>query len=212
MVIKVLLADDHAVVRDGIQLLLEQHEDIRVVGAAANTEEALRLAAAVSPDVGIFDIAMPGRSGIEATRELRSTLPHAAVIILSMYSSPELVREALRAGARGYLRKEEAGEELVKAVRAVAAGGSFLGVGIADLLIEGCRDEERTPIFALTVRERELLRLVIDGKTNSEAAAVLGLSPRSVETYRLRLMRKLRIKDLPSLVKYAIRSGLTTLD
>ncbi len=212
MVIKVLLADDHAVLRDGMQHLLEHHEDIRVVGTADNAQEALRLAATTSPDVVILDIAMPGLTGIEATRELRSSLPHVAVIILSMYCSPELVRTALRAGARGYLRKEEAGEEVVKAVRAVADGRNFLGVGIAELLIEGCRDEERTTLFTLTTRDRELLRLIIDGKTNSETAAVLGLSPRSVETYRLRLMHKLHVKDLPSLVKYAIRSGLTTLD
>jgi len=212
MGVRVLLADDHGVVRDGLRHLLEDHEDIRVVGTANNAQEALTLAATTSPDVAVFDIAMPGLSGIEATRKLRSTLPHAAVIILSMHCSPELVREALRAGAYGYLRKEEAGEEVVKAVRAVAAGKHFLGAGIVELLIEGCMDEERATLFALTERQRELLRLIIDGKTNSEAAAVLGLSPRSVETYRLRLMQKLRVKDLPSLVKYAIRSGLTTLE
>jgi DNA-binding NarL/FixJ family response regulator len=129
-----------------------------------------------------------------------------------MHSSAELVREALRAGARGYLLKESAGDDVVKAVRAVVAGKRFLGNGIADALIESCVLGRSDVMEQLTPREREVVRLVAEGKSNAEAAATLGLSPRSVETYRLRLMQKLGLADLPSLVKFAIRHGITTLE
>ena len=212
MGITVLLADDHGVLRDGVRRLLEATGDIRVVAVADNGHEALEKATEVRPDVALLDIAMPGLSGIEATRAIMARLPKTAVVILSMHSSTELVQEALRAQARGYLLKEAAGEEVVKAVRAVAAGRRYLGAGITELVIEGCIDGRVATAAHLTARERDVLRLVVEGKSNIESAAALGLSPRSVETYRLRLMQKLGLSDLPSLVKFAIRHGITTLE
>jgi DNA-binding NarL/FixJ family response regulator len=212
MVITVLLADDHGVLRDGVRRVLEANSDIRVVAVADNGHDALAKATVVRPNVALLDISMPGLSGIEATRAIVATLPGTAVVILSMHSSIELVKEALCAGARGYLLKESAGEEVVKAVRVAAAGRRFLGAGITDLLVEGCIHGRVATTALLTPRERDVLRLVVDGKSNIESAAALGLSPRSVETYRLRLMQKLGLSDLPSLVKFAIRHGLTTLE
>jgi DNA-binding NarL/FixJ family response regulator len=212
MVITVLLADDHGVLRDGVRRLLEAHSDIRVLGVADNGHEALEKVTALRPDVALLDISMPGLSGIEATRAIIAKVPKTAVVILSMHSSTDLVREALSAGARGYLLKESAGEEVVRAVRAVAARGRFLGAGITELLIEGCIHGVSPTAAELTAREHDVLRLVVEGKSNIESAAILGLSPRSVETYRLRLMQKLGLTDLPSLVKFAIRHGITTLE
>jgi DNA-binding NarL/FixJ family response regulator len=212
MVITVLLADDHGVLRDGVRRLLEANNDIRVAAVANNGCEALAKATDVRPDVSLLDISMPGLSGIEATRAIIARVPSTAVVILSMHASTELVREALCAGARGYLLKESAGEEVVKAVRAAAAGRRFLGAGITDLLIEGCIHGRVATAAHLTARERDVLRLIVEGNSNIESAAALGLSPRSVETYRLRLMQKLGLSDLPSLVKFAIRHGITTLE
>jgi DNA-binding NarL/FixJ family response regulator len=212
MVITVLLADDHGVLRDGVRRLLEVNTDIRVTATVRNATEALAQAVALRPDVALVDISMPGLSGIELTRAMRSAAPETAVLILSMFSSSDLVREALRAGASGYLLKESAGEEVVKAVRAVKAGRRYLGERVTNLLIDSAVREHKATAAALTARERDVLRLVVDGKSNAEAAAVLGLSIRSVETYRLRLMQKLGLSDVPALVKYAIRNGIIIID
>jgi DNA-binding NarL/FixJ family response regulator len=212
MGISVLLADDHGVLRDGVRRLLEANADIRVTGTADDGRAAVEQAVKLTPDVAVVDISMPVISGIEVTRCITRQVPATAVVILSMHSSAELVREALRAGARGYLLKESAGDDVVKAVRAVVAGKRFLGNGIADALIESCVLGRSDVMKQLTAREREVVRLVAEGKSNAEAAATLGLSPRSVETYRLRLMQKLGLADLPSLVKFAIRHGITTLE
>jgi DNA-binding NarL/FixJ family response regulator len=208
MVISVLLADDHGVLRDGIQRLLEANADIRVVAVAQDGLEAVRKAAELPPDVVVMDVAMPALNGLEATRRIVERSSRTAVVMLSMHSSADMVRAAFAAGARGYLLKESAGDEVVKAVRAVAAGRRFLGEGLAEKLIPGAG----SPLEQLTAREREVLQLVVQGKSNAEAAALLGLSPRSVETYRLRLMQKLGMEDLPSLVKFAIRHGMTTIE
>jgi DNA-binding NarL/FixJ family response regulator len=212
MGISVLLADDHGVLRDGVRRLLEANADIRVTATADDGRAAVEMAVKLTPDVALVDISMPVISGIEVTRRLKVQVPGTAVVILSMYSSTELVREAVRAGARGYLLKESAGDDVVKAVRAVVAGKRFLGDGIADALIESCVLGRTGVMEHLTPRERDVMRLVAEGKSNAEAAATLGLSPRSVETYRLRLMQKLGLEDLPSLVKFAIRHGITTLE
>jgi DNA-binding NarL/FixJ family response regulator len=212
MVISVLLADDHGVLRDGLRRLLEANSDIRICALADNGRVALEKATALRPDVALLDISMPLLSGIEATRAIVAASPETAVLILSMHSSADLVREALRAGALGYLLKEAAGEEVVKAVRTAAAGRRFLGAGIADLVVEGYIHGRIATATDLTPRERDVLRLVVEGKSNVESATILGLSPRSVETYRLRLMQKLGVSDLPSLVKFAIRHGITTLE
>jgi DNA-binding NarL/FixJ family response regulator len=213
MVIKVLLADDHGVLRDGVQRLLEMHSDIKVVSMVSDGCQAVDVAAHLRPDVVVMDITMPGLSGIDATRAMAQKAPNVGVVILSMHSTVELVRQALLAGARGYLLKESAGREVEKAVRAVAAGKRFLGAGIADkIAAEFPYAAKRSDLDYLTPREREVLRLIVEGRSSAEAAAILGLSPRSVETYRARLMDKLKIEDLPSLVKFAIRHGITTAD
>jgi DNA-binding NarL/FixJ family response regulator len=213
MVIRVLLADDHGVLRDGLQRLLEANDDIRVVATADNGRAAVQKALEQKPAVVLMDVSMPGLNGIDAARAITQRAPGTGVVMLSMHSALELVRQALLAGARGYLLKESAGAEVEAAVRAVAAGRRFLGEGISGRILA---DFPHAAIGSdadyLTPREREVLQLIVEGKSNAEAAEVLGLSPRSVETYRARLMHKLGIEDLPSLVKFAIRHGMTTLE
>jgi DNA-binding NarL/FixJ family response regulator len=213
VVIRVLIADDHGVLRDGVQRLLEAQSDIEVIAMVNDGIEAVEGAARLRPDVVVMDITMPRMSGIEATRAIVESTPNLGVVVLSMHSTVELVRQALLAGARGYLLKEAAGREVEKAVRAVAAGKRFLGAGIADrVAAEFPYAAKRSDIDYLTPREREVLRLIVEGRSSAEAAALLGLSTRSVETYRARLMDKLKIEDLPSLVKFAIRHGITTAE
>jgi DNA-binding NarL/FixJ family response regulator len=204
--IRVLIADDHAVLRDGLRRLLESSGELRVVGATGDGLTAVEMALAQEVEIVVMDVAMPGLNGIAATQAILERLPRAGVVMLSMHSSPEIVRQALLAGARGYLLKESAGDEVVLAVQAVAAGGRYLGQGVAEPGSPGAGG-----LGALTRRELEVLRLVVEGKSNAEAGGILGLSPRSVETYRARLMQKLAVEDLPSLVKLAIRHGLTAL-
>lgn len=213
MVLRVLLADDHGVLRDGVQRLLEAQSDIQVVAMVDNGRDAVDTALQLRPEVVVMDITMPGLSGIDAARVLSEKAPDIGVVMLSMHSTVELVRQALLAGARGYLLKESAGREVEKAVRAVAAGRRFLGAGIAEkIAADFPYAPKRSDLDFLTPRERDVLRLVVEGRSSVEAAAILGLSPRSVDTYRARLMDKLKIDDLPSLVKFAIRHGITTAD
>jgi RNA polymerase sigma factor (sigma-70 family) len=217
MSITVFLADDHAVVRDGLRFLLEAQHDITVVGDAANGRDAVRQVAQLCPDVVIVDIAMPDLNGIEATQQIRETRPSAQVIILSMHSTTEHVFRALQAGARGYLLKESAGVEVINAVRAVHAGRRYLSEKISDQVIDNYvrqRDaaEAESPLARLSPREREVLQLVVEGKSSAQIADILFLSPNTVETYRSRLMQKLSISDLPGLVKFAIQHGLTPLE
>ncbi len=217
MTITVFLADDHAVVRDGLRLLLEAQGDIEVVGGAANGREAVCQVAQLCPDVVVIDIAMPELNGIGATWQIRETCPAAQVVVLSMYSTTEHVFQALRAGARGYLLKESAGVEVVNAVRAVHSGHRYLSQKISDKVIDDyARQREaagaKSPLECLSPREREVLQLVVEGRSSAEVAGLLSLSPKTVETYRSRLMRKLGISDLPGLVKFAILNGLTPLE
>jgi DNA-binding NarL/FixJ family response regulator len=210
----VFLADDHAVVRDGLHALLSAEGDIEVVGTAANGRDAVRRVAELGPDVAVVDVVMPDLGGIEATRQMREASPSTQVVILSMHASEEYVLRALQAGARGYLLKETAGEEVIDAVRAVHAGQRYLSEGIADRLIDGYLDlygesEAGGALAALSPRELEVLQLVVEGKTSPEIAPILSLSPKTVETYRSRLMRKLDIDNVPDLVKFAIKHGLT---
>jgi DNA-binding NarL/FixJ family response regulator len=217
MSITVFLADDHAVVRDGLRFLLEAQHDITVIGDAANGRDAVRQVAQLCPDVVIVDIAMPDLNGIEATHQIGETCPSAQVIILSMHSTTEHVFRALQAGAQGYLLKESAGVEVINAVRAVHAGHRYLSEKISDQVIDDYvrqRDavEAESPLARLSPREREVLQLVVEGKSSAEIAGILFLSPNTVETYRSRLMQKLGISDLPGLVKFAIQHGLTPLE
>jgi len=217
LVITVFLTDDHAVVRDGLRVLLEAQPDIKVIGDAANGREAVRQVTQLRPDVVVMDIAMPDLNGIEATRQIYEACPSAQVIILSMHSTTEHISRALQAGARGYLLKESAGIEVVNAVRAVHAGHRYLSPKISDWLIDDYIRQRRAvegkgPLARLSPREREVLQLVVEGKSNAEIAGILSLSLKTVETYRSRLMRKLGISDLPSLVKFAVQHGLTPLE
>ena len=217
MTITVFLADDHAIVRDGLRAFLSAQPDIEVVGEASNGREALRQIAEIGPDVAVLDIAMPELNGIDATQQIRRASPATQVVILSMHATEEHIFRALQAGARGYVLKESAGAELVEAVRAVYAGHRHLSQKISDKVIdEYVRQREagetECPLARLSQREREILPLVVEGKTSNEIAGILSLSPKTVETYRCRMMHKLGISDLPALVKFAIRHGLTPLE
>lgn len=209
-----VLADGHPVFREGVRCVLERQPDIRVVGAVGDGRTVVREVERLKPRIVIMGISMPGMNGIETTRVLADRLPESGVIILSTHSSPVIVRRAIEAGARGYVPKDAAAEELVRAVRAVVDGKRYIGQGLAQGLLE-VRNDDRSGDRAtpgLTATERNILKLVSEGSSNPEIAAIIGLSPRTVETYRLRLMRKLQIDNLPALVKFAVREGITTLD
>jgi DNA-binding NarL/FixJ family response regulator len=212
--IRIVLADDHAVVRDGLRVLLQAQPDIEVVGDAANGREALRLTQQLHPDVVVMDIAMPELNGIEATLQIHDVAPATQVLILSMHSTTEHIFRALQAGARGYLLKDSAGAEVVDAVRVVHAGRRYLSPKIASTVIDDYISERQraSPLDSLSRRERQILQLVAEGKSSAEAAAMLFLSPKTVDTYRSRMMQKLGIADVPSLVKFAIQHGVTQLD
>lgn len=213
MSVAILLADDHAIVRDGLRMLLEAQSDLKVVGTAADGREAVNQARQLRPDLVVMDIAMPGLNGIEAARAICEALPETRVLILSMQSSPEHVFRALQSGARGYLLKESAGVELVAAIRAVHAGRRYLSEHISETVMSDYLSQRQTksPLDRLSPRERNLLQLIVEGRTNAEAARTLCLSVKTVETYRSRLMQKLGIGDLATLVKFAIEHGLTSL-
>lgn len=217
MSISVLLADDHAIVRDGLKLLLETQADIKVVGEATNGRDAVRQTSRLHPDIVIMDIAMPELNGIEATNRIMEESPLTRVIILSMHSSTEYIYRSLKAGARGYLLKESAGVEVVSAVNTVFRGGRYLSQKISDSVIEDYinkNDMKDTgnSLERLTSRELEILQLVVEGKSSADIAGIVFLSPKTVETYRSRLMQKLGVNDVPGLVKFAIRHGLTPLE
>lgn len=208
--IRVLLADDHAVMLDGLGALLRGEPDIELAGTAGNGLAAVRQALALKPDVVIMDIAMPELNGIEALQRLRRLSPDIRVIMLSMHSSSEHLHRALNAGANGYLLKESAGEDIIAAVRAVHRGRRYLSPALRHLERRG--DSGASPLESLSAREREVLQLVVEGRSSAEIAAAIHLSPKSVETYRSRLMRKLGVADITALVKFAIQHGITTPD
>jgi DNA-binding NarL/FixJ family response regulator len=216
MPIRVYLADDHAVVREGLRYLLEAQGDIAVVGDAADGRQTVQEVLQLQPDVVIMDIAMPGLNGIEATRQICQANPSVRIVILSIHSTTEHILRSLKAGARGYLLKESAGQEVAEAVRAVYAGHRFLSHQIAELILEHYLEEQpgspTDPLEFLSPREREILQLVAEGKSSSEIGQILYLSTKTVETYRSRLMQKLKIHDLPGLVRFAIQQGLIDLD
>ena len=213
MPITVFVADDHAIVREGLASLLAAQPDLSVIGTAADGRDALRQVAKLLPDVVIVDIAMPQMNGIEAAREIRGRVPRTRLVILSMHSSVEHVFHALEAGAAGYVLKESAGKEIIEAVRAVHAGRRYLSPRVAEMMAEVVsRRSTDSPLNRLSGRERQILQLVAEGRSSAQIAATLHLSPKTVDTYRSRLMQKLHIGDVAGLVKFAIQHGLTPLE
>jgi DNA-binding NarL/FixJ family response regulator len=210
MTIRVLLADDHAMMRDGLKALLTASLGVSVVAEVGNGRDAVRRAEELKPDVAIMDISMPELNGIEATRFLRDKCPGIRVVILSMHSSSEHVFRALEAGAMGYLLKESAGAEVNAAVRAVHGGRRYLSRAIVALeRVTRSGAARASPLDSLSARERQVLQLVVEGHSSAEIARRVHLSPKSVDTYRSRLMKKLGVGDVPALVKFAIQHGIT---
>jgi len=214
MACTILIADDHAVVADGIRHLLAAQSDLEVVGTAADGNEAVRLAEQLRPNLTLLDIVMPQMNGIDAAREIVRRDPEARIIMLSMYSDSERVYQSLQAGARGYVLKRDLAEELIDAIRQVAGNGRYLSPSVTDTVISDYLHEKKTPdaLHQLSSRERHVLQLLVEGRSAAWVARKLQLSPRTIETYKARLMRKLGLSDLPALVKFAVRNGLTPLE
>ncbi|RFB73249.1 MULTISPECIES: response regulator transcription factor [unclassified Herbaspirillum] len=212
--IRIYIADDHTIVRDGLAVMLQVHSDITVVGSGSDGRQAVKEIEQLHPDVVIMDIAMPNLNGIEAALLLRDVAPAVKTIMLSMYATKEHIFRALQAGARGYLLKNSAGSELVNAIRIVQSGQRYLSQKISDTVVDDYLLESRAagPLDALSTREREVLQLVAEGHSSAQVAAMLSLSPKSIETYRSRLMQKIGVSDLPSLVKFSIHHGLISLE
>jgi two-component system response regulator NreC len=214
--IRVVLADDHRMMREGIRALLERQKDIEVVGEAADGREAVRLAAQLSPDVVVMDVSMPLLNGIEATRQIRRDSPDVAVLILTVHESEDYVAQLLAAGANGYIIKRAAGDELISAIHAVDQGEAFLYPSVARVVIEDYvrRLKEGGGLSAqdvLTDREREVLQLIAEGYTNREIADLLHLSIKTVQNHRSKIMNRLDLHDRGELVKYAIQQGIIHL-
>ncbi|HEX7220048.1 MAG TPA: response regulator transcription factor [Burkholderiales bacterium] len=213
MPIRVLIADDHAVVAEGLRHLVEAEKDIEVVACVGDGREAVQQSRDLQPDVVLMDLSMPELNGADATRAILERDPRCRVIVLSMYSQREYVRRALKAGAAGYVVKRSAAREVVEAIRAVHAGQRYLSPRVADVVLEDYTDEKQDdPLARLSAREREVLQLLAEGRTGAQIAERLALSQKTVETYRARLVEKLGIRDLAGLVRFAIQKGLVSLD
>ena len=214
MGIRVLIADDHAVVREGLSGLLRAEHEMEVVGLARDGREAVRCAIELLPDVVVMAIAMPELNGIEATREIRKACNSTRVVILSMYATSQHVHCAARAGADAYVVKSGETVEIMEAIRAVHNGKRYVCRKIAGPIASEFFENGRraSPIELLSSRERQMLQIILEGKTSVEMANTFSLSVKTIETYRSRMMRKLGIGDLPSLVKFAIHHGITSLD
>jgi len=206
--IHILLADDHAVVRQGFKMILAAQPDMEIVGEAGNGREALDLAGQLQPDVIVMDVAMPELNGIEATRRVADLSPRTRVLALSMHKDSVYVREILRAGARGYLLKDSIASDLLAAVRAVARGEGYLSPGVSDAVLNDYRRHVTDPIDLLSSREREVLQMIAEGKTNKEIATVLNLSVYTIDAHRGRIMEKLNLHSATDLVRFAVRCGL----
>ncbi|MBA5869919.1 MAG: response regulator [Nitrospira sp. CR2.1] len=213
--IRVLLAEDHTLVRAGFRALLEKLENVEVVGEVSDGRDAVRVAGEVTPDVVLMDIAMSGMNGLEATSRLRHESPHAKVIMLTMYTNEEYLKEALRAGASGYLLKDADRSELELALQTVCRGETYVTSAMARFTLDAyCRKGAASagPLGKLTARQREILQLIAEGSSTKEMAHRLDLSVKTVETHRAQLMERLEIHDVPGLVRLAIRTGLIGTD
>jgi len=210
---KVLLADDHAILREGIRMVLDSQPGIAVVGEAEDGRQAIDMVEKLQPDVVVMDIAMPGLNGAEATRQIKRRFPYTKVVILTMHENHQYLIQIVNAGATGCVLKRAAGTELVTAVRAAARGESYFSPAIASMVLEDYRvrlAQDRDEVDLLTEREREVLQLVAEGRTNKQIADLLIVSIKTVQTHRAHIMEKLGVHDRTDLVKYAIRMGMIT--
>jgi two-component system, NarL family, response regulator NreC len=215
--IRVFVADDHAIIREGLQVMLGNQPDIEVLGTATNGREAIRLVDKYDPDIAVIDISMPELNGIEAIQQMLPRHPHLKIVVLSIHETKPYVFRALKAGARGYLIKETAGVEVVEAVRAVYRGETYLSQRISDLLTVVSFQKlespyEVSPLEKLSPREREILQLVAEGNTSQQIAEHLSISSKTVDTYRSRLMHKIGVDDVAGLVRFAIQHGVISLE
>ena len=207
MPLRILIADDHAIVRQGFRALLER-EGFDVVGEAVDGQEAVRLAGVLKPDVAVLDVSMPLLNGLEAGREIQRARKDTHAVLLTMHAEDHMMAAALRAGIRAYVLKSQAADELVTAIRAVVRHQIYLSPGISKFVVDAYVNGESAPVDPLAPRERQVLQLVAEGKTSKEIAMVLGLSPKTAESYRSRVMEKLDIHETAGLVRYAIRQGI----
>jgi DNA-binding NarL/FixJ family response regulator len=215
--LRILIADDHEVARRGIRAVLENHPGWAVCGEAKDGRESVELAAATKPDLVLLDIGMPNLNGLEAARQILTILPDVAILILTMHDSDNVVREVLRAGARGYLLKSDAGRDLVAAVEALQNQRTFFTTRVSQMVLDGFLDREKSggivktddsTTEVLTSREREVIQLLAEGKTSKEVAVALNLSVKTAETHRTNLMRKLDLHSVADLTRYAVRNGI----
>lgn len=211
--VTVFIADDHAIVRDGLVAHLSAQPDLEVVGTASDGRDAVTQVLQLAPRIAILDISMPELDGIEAARQIAAERPEVQLIILSMHGGAQHIFLALEAGVRGYLLKESAGREIIDAIRVVQTGRRYLSPKVAEIVTENIgRRGAATPLESLSRREREILKLVADGNSSAEIGAKLHLSPKTVDSYRSRMMQKLHLSDLAGVIKFAIQHGLTTLE
>lgn len=211
--IKVLLVDDHAIMRDGIRALLNLYDDVEIVGEASEGKEAIEKAQELVPDVVVMDIAMPGMDGLEATRRIKKNNPNVKVLVLTQHDNREYILAAIKAGTAGYVPKKALGSELVSAIRAVRKGDSFLYPSAAATLIKDyLRRADEDPYDRLTAREREILKLIAEGRTSREIADRLFISLKTVLGHRTKIMQKLDIHNRTELIRYAMRKGLVSMD
>ncbi len=207
MPIRIVLADDHVLVRQGLKSLLER-EQFQVVAEASDGQEAVRASESLHPDIVVIDISMPLLNGIEAVRELGRSCPKTKAILLTQHEEDQYIREALEAGAKGYVLKNQAASDLVHAIQQVSRGQFYLSPGISRAVVEAYRTKADSPADPLTGRERQVLQLIAEGKSTKDAASLLGISVKTAESHRMNLMQKLDIHETASLVRYAVRRGL----
>jgi two-component system response regulator NreC len=211
--IRIILADDHAVMRSGLRLVLEQQEEFKVLGEASDGREAVGLAESLRPDVAVLDITMPNLNGIEAARQISAKQPDVAIVVLSMHADESYVLRALKAGARGYLLKESPEADFIRAIRSVSEGKAFFSPAVSRMLVEDyvrqLQDKDIEDSYELlTTREREILQLIAEGKSNKDVANMLNLSLYTVETHRSNILAKLNLHSVPELILYAVRKGV----
>ena len=213
---RILIADDHRIVREGLRALIEKEDDLEIAGMAANGRQAMQMARKLRPNVVLMDIAMPDLNGVDATSQIVHELPGVKVIALSMHSEKQLIDGMLRAGAAGYLLKESAFEELIKAIRIVCAGKKYLSPDVTDIVLRDylspSKDNDDPQKPGLTLREREVLQLIVEGGTTKEVANRLNISIKTVESHRSSIMEKLGLHTVAELTKYAVRHGITALE